>query len=186
MPLILIDHDPDWIRQADILIAHLSDLLAPKVHRLDHVGSTAVPALAAKPKLHIDIIARNDVPLEEIRDRLLPFGYTDHGYRFSNDEIQMTRPTAGLAGRPAAQSLPSYFRSHRLCICSATCEAPLARRRFRDALKQSADLATQYQQLKRRLAEEAGRLDDWDHYNSGKTAFIRATLAGVGRGSQMN
>lgn len=176
MTLILIAHDPGWIRQADELIDTLSELLAPDVLRLDHVGSTAVPALAAKPKLHIDIVAKTGIPLERLRARLQPFGYADHGYRFTDDEIQMTRPTAGLTGGPSARS-PSAIRSHRLCLCTAAAKAAPRRRRFRDALLASPDLARQYQELKLRLAEEAGVPPDWDHYASGKTAFIEAVLA---------
>lgn len=179
MAIILIDHDPGWIETADRLIAQLRDLLDPLVQRLDHVGSTAVPGLAAKPKLHIDIVARDGVPPDRIRERLLPFGYTDHGYRFHDDEIQLTQHYASLTGLAPAQSpsqSPSAIRSHRLCLCGATCEAPADRRRFRDALLHSAELAHRYEQLKRRLAEEAGGHPDWDHYISGKSAFIRAAL----------
>jgi len=43
----------------------------------------------------------------------------------------------------------------------------------------------QYQLLKHRLAEEAGRLDDWDHYTSGKTAIIQSVISRAGHGSQM-
>ncbi|MFP3670716.1 GrpB family protein, partial [Priestia sp. SIMBA_032] len=57
MAIILIDHDPSWIETADRLIAQLREQLGPLVQRLDHVGSTAVPGLSAKPKLHIDIVA---------------------------------------------------------------------------------------------------------------------------------
>ena len=184
MAIILIAHDPDWIRQADALIEHLSGLLAPNVERLDHVGSTSVPALAAKPKLHIDLIVREGVPLEQLRDQLLALGYTDHGYRFLDTEIQMTRPTAGLIPPLAAQPALSAIRSHRLCICSNTCEAPRARRRFRDALRHSGDLARQYEQLKRRLAKDAERSGDTDHYTTGKTAFIQAVLSGRLHGRQ--
>lgn len=182
MGITLVAHDPDWTLQADKLMDHLRQLFASNIQRVDHVGSTAVPLLAAKPKLHIDVIAQDGVLLEQLRDALLPFGYADHGYRFSNNEIQMTRPTASLTQQAPATLTTTSIRSHRICICSADCEAPRARRRFRDALRHSRDLARQYEQLKRRLAEDAEFHGDLDHYTAGKSAFVQAVLSGSRQG----
>jgi len=177
--MITLDaHDPDWIRQAERLITHLSGLLGSAVLRLDHVGSTAIPGLISKPTLHIDIVVRESVPLCRVRDRLLSFAYADQGHRFRTDEIQMTRPTGGLTGPGLIQPLPATC-SHRLCLCTSASPAPTARRDFRDALRASPDLVRQYAQLKRRLAEEAGDPPDWNHYNFGKTPFVQTVLAGL-------
>ncbi len=43
MSIPLLPHNPDWFRQADLLIDDLGHLLGAKALRLDHVGSTAVP-----------------------------------------------------------------------------------------------------------------------------------------------
>jgi GrpB-like predicted nucleotidyltransferase (UPF0157 family) len=47
--------DPAWPRQYDVLAARIREALGWRVLQLDHVGSTAVPGLAAKPVIDIDL-----------------------------------------------------------------------------------------------------------------------------------
>ena len=51
----VIDPDPDWPRQYDGLASRIREALGWRVLQLDHVGSTAVPGLPAKPIIDIDL-----------------------------------------------------------------------------------------------------------------------------------
>jgi GrpB-like predicted nucleotidyltransferase (UPF0157 family) len=52
----VVQPDPDWPRQADSVIARIRDTLGSAVVGIEHVGSTAVPGLPAKPVLDLDLL----------------------------------------------------------------------------------------------------------------------------------
>ncbi len=51
----LVDHDPSWASQAQELSARIADALGMRALRIEHVGSTSVPGLSAKPVIDLDI-----------------------------------------------------------------------------------------------------------------------------------
>jgi GrpB-like predicted nucleotidyltransferase (UPF0157 family) len=51
----IVEHDPDWAAQAQDELRRLSEALGSVAIRLEHVGSTAVPGLAAKPVLDLQL-----------------------------------------------------------------------------------------------------------------------------------
>jgi GrpB-like predicted nucleotidyltransferase (UPF0157 family) len=59
----LVDHDPAWVARFDRRAAELRAALGPRARSIEHVGSTSVPGLAAKPI--IDIIVAIDDPDDE-------------------------------------------------------------------------------------------------------------------------
>lgn len=176
MPIKLLPHDPEWPRQADLLIGDLRKLIGKAAVRLEHVGSTAVPGLCAKPKLHIDILVERSVPLSDIRERLETAGYCDLGFLHRPDEVQLTR-AAGNRFAKAAPGESGTMLAHRISLQHEGCGGAADRRTFRDALRQDPDLARRYEDLKRRLLSECGTPPDWRYYNGGKSAFIAAILA---------
>jgi len=171
MKIMLQPHNPEWPRQADLLIEDLKSILTGNIARIEHVGSTAVPGLSAKPKLHIDIELAAGASLEDLRDRLRDVGYTDLGFLHRAGEVQMTR-SAGERFNARQGSQDRQIMAHRICLAPAGFPAMNHRRAFRDALRQEAGLAREYETLKNRLSDEAGHPPDWDRYNAGNTAFV--------------
>ena len=55
----VVPPDPDWPRQAQATIAGIRETLGPLVVELEHVGSTAVPGLPAKPILDLDLLVED-------------------------------------------------------------------------------------------------------------------------------
>lgn len=51
----VVDYDPQWPAQASVIIERLSAALRQRALRIEHVGSTSVPTLAAKPVIDIDL-----------------------------------------------------------------------------------------------------------------------------------
>lgn|GEM_PF-2646696 len=176
MTILLASHDPQWRIQADFLIGDLIALFGPLAERIDHAGSTAIPGIVAKPKLHLDVSLAGDVFLETARAKLNGLGYADHRHRFRDDEVQLTRP-AGTWFAADEGVRPRFAMPHRLSLCSAGCPAPLDRRRFRDALQRDTELAQANERLKRQLAECSNGTIGWSDYAQGKSAFVAAVLA---------
>jgi len=179
--IAFVPHDPQWRIQAGFLIRDLVALFGPLAERIDHVGSTAIPGIAAKSKLHLDVSLAAGVLLETAKAKLNGLGYIDHGHRFRADEVQLTRPAGNWFGADEGVR-PKVAMPHRLTLCSAGCPSPLDRKRFRDALQRDTELAEAYERLKRRLAECSNGTIGWSGYAQGKSTFIAAALTGV----QMN
>jgi GrpB-like predicted nucleotidyltransferase (UPF0157 family) len=138
----------------------LADWLAGPV---EHIGSTSVPGLAAKPI--IDMLA----PVQSLSDAatavsvVVPLGYA-HGVHRPEE--------AHYFFKPAADNW--WERTHHLHLTEPT--SVLWRRRvaFRDALRRRADHRIRYEQLKRALA--AAHRDDIAAYARNKDEFVNEVL----------
>jgi GrpB-like predicted nucleotidyltransferase (UPF0157 family) len=136
----IVPPDPGWAARARAELDRVAEALGPVALRLEHVGSTAVPGLAAKPILDLqasvaDIAARRRyVPALE---RL--------GYLFVPDPAS---PDLHLFAKPAERP-----RSHHLHVCEAGSAQELRHLALRDYLRSHADEAAAYARLKREAAE---------------------------------
>jgi GrpB-like predicted nucleotidyltransferase (UPF0157 family) len=128
---------------------------------VEHVGSTSVPGLAAKPIIDLDIVipSRNELPV--IVKRLAALGYAHRG-------------NLGIEDRDAF-SEPVNQPEHHLYVCPRDSLALRNHMVFRNHLRAHPCDAAEYAGLKRRLAEKfsltIGR------YIEGKSAFILSILA---------
>ena len=122
-----------------------------------HIGSTAVPGLAAKPIIDMMALVEDlDDPLPALIDRA--------GYQYP-EAYNATLVARRWLCRPSAA-----YRTHHLHLVADNFE--LARHlRFRDALRADAHLAADYAALKRDLAERMS--EDREGYTAAKTQFIR-------------
>lgn len=140
----------------------LQSILAPwLVGSIEHVGSTAVPGLAAKPV--IDIIAGVE-SLEASRPAILALASLDYCYfEYRADRIHWFC-------KPSPQ-----FRTHHLHLMPF--EGPLWREvlAFRDYLRTHADVAQEYAELKYQLAVQY-RFDR-EAYTDAKTSFVERIVA---------
>lgn len=124
---------------------------------VEHVGSTSVPGLAAKPVIDIDIVLQtpNDVPA--VVERLAPLGYRHRG-------------DLGIEGREAFRSPEGTSIPHHLYACAVD-SLPLRNHlALREHLRAHPADAAAYAALKRELADRYPC--DMDRYIDGKTAFI--------------
>lgn len=153
--------DATWPAQFEAEAALLRPLLAPWLAgEIEHIGSTAVPGLIAKPV--IDLMA----PVHSLQQALpalaalTTLGYLHAPYRA--DEMHwFCKPSPAM-------------RTHHLHLVPL--HGPRWRQTlaFRDALRHQAGLADRYADLKRRLA--AAHPDDREAYTAGKAPFIEAAL----------
>jgi GrpB-like predicted nucleotidyltransferase (UPF0157 family) len=128
--------------------------------QLEHIGSTAVPGLAAKPVL--DILAA-PVKGERVEPLLAVMPLADYEYRplSSTPERHFFR-----------RGTPRQFHLHLTPFDSDVWWDQLA---FRDQLRANARLAADYATLKRELAAKYPR--DRESYINGKTEFVRRVVA---------
>ncbi len=161
-PIEMVPYDPAWPVQFEE-VAHSIRLAfadGPLI-AVEHIGSTAVIGLAAKPIIDLDVIVPSEADVPDAITRLAGLGYVHQG-------------DLGIAGREAFQSPLGTVR-HHLYLC--VCDNPEYRRQiaFRDYLRAHADEAQRYEALKRDLAVQYGQ--NRKAYSEGKTACIQAVLA---------
>jgi GrpB-like predicted nucleotidyltransferase (UPF0157 family) len=159
--ILIADYDDAWPRtfaslrdRAWPLVAHLAD-------SIEHVGSTSVPGLAAKPIIDLDIVVSSADALAETIRQLATLGYRHIG-------------DLGVTGREAFDA-PGGDPPHHLYVCVRGATELRNHLRFRNYLRASPETASAYAALKRRLAAEYG--GDRNGYSLAKTEFIRACLA---------
>ena len=164
-PVEIVPYDDRWPDRAQELISSLTELLAPRLTAgIHHVGSTAVPGLAAKPI--IDLLAGVDgLDLEEATHRELE----EDGWHYVPPDLD-DRPWRRLFVKVKAEK--RYAHLHLVHPSNERWDNELG---FRDRLRADPDLAIAYAQLKRKLAAEYH--DDREAYTRGKTDFIRSALA---------
>ena len=157
----VVPHDPVWPSLFVAEAARLGRELDARglALRLEHVGSTSVPGLAAKPVL--DILAgrrRGEAPAPYIA-ALVAAGYEHRGEQ-------------GIPGRDFfRRGAPRAYHVHLVEIGSRQWRVQLA---FRDYLRAHADAAAEYGALKSALAERFPR--DREAYMSANSPFIARVL----------
>ncbi|WP_434632586.1 GrpB family protein [Chromobacterium sp. CV08] len=131
---------------------------------IEHIGSTAVPGLAAKPI--IDIM----LGLPVLTD-ITPYIPTLQTVGFHlQSQMATAMPERHYFAKPAAH--PREVHLHAVALDSDFWRDKLA---FRDALRADSHLAERYADLKRKLAQNHG--DDRAAYTDAKSAFIASVLA---------
>jgi GrpB-like predicted nucleotidyltransferase (UPF0157 family) len=166
-PIALVEHDPSWRDRFLAQQAALSRLLQPWLAAPpEHVGSTAVPDLRAKPIVDIVAPVRS---LAEAQDAV-PVLERD-GWLFWADDPNRSYRLWFLRPTPAARTHHLYLMQH---------DHPELRNvlLLRDALRNSPALRQEYAALKDRLAEQ--HPTDRDAYTDAKSDFVRSVLQAAG------
>jgi len=167
-PVVVVPYDPEWPRTFEAVRARIAPHLGELAVGIEHVGSTAVPRLDAKPIVDVDVVVRRDEDVAEAIRLLATIGYVHLG-------------DLGVAGREAFRAAPGLPR-HHLYVCAAGSAALRAHLTLRDALRNDPELVAAYGALKRELAQ--WYRDDRDSYVEGKTPFITAVLLDVREGAR--
>jgi GrpB-like predicted nucleotidyltransferase (UPF0157 family) len=161
-PIVIEEPDPAWPALFERLAAPLRTAVADLGGGVEHVGSTAVPGLAAKPVVDIDVVVRTPQDVPGAVERLGRLGYVYQGDK-------------GIPGREAFL-WPPGAPVHHLYVVVAGSPPHRAHVQFRDLLRERSDVADAYAELKRSLAQRHGV--DRLGYTEAKTAFIERALAG--------
>ncbi|WP_091048606.1 GrpB family protein [Nocardioides sp. YR527] len=161
MSIEVVTYDPSWQDRFEKVAAALSGALAEgPAASVEHVGSTSVPGLAAKPILDIDVIvAPEDVSAAVAA--LVRVGYVHRG-------------DLGVAGREAFFAPDEDPRRH-VYVCAAGTLNVRNHLAVRDVLRQRDDLRDEYAAVKLALAAEPSM--DIDTYIARKSDVLQKVLA---------
>lgn len=169
----IVDYDPNWAQQFQDLKDVFNDALKNDNIAIEHVGSTAVPGLASKPILDIDIIVGDENQLDEVTAVLATLGYDFCGDMGIKDRYAF-QPISDLSPFTAANRI---WPTHHLYCCIAGSISLQNHVLFRDALRRSPKLAHEYGALKTAIALTT---QDIDVYVESKSSFIANVLERAG------
>jgi len=159
-----VPYDPSWPERFEAERALLADAIGPWVAGgIHHVGSTAVPGLAAKPVIDILVEVADLAASRGCFGRLAHLGYLYAPYR-AEEMHWLCKPDPSL-------------RTHHLHLVPVGSKRARDELAFRDLLRGDPATAGEYGALKRDLA---GRFElDREAYTEAKGEFVRAALSGV-------
>jgi len=163
-PVLIEEPDPSWphlfiTEEEEIMKTLGRDIIL----HIDHIGSTAIPGMPAKPTIDILIQIHNDIPDHQIIKKLNSIGY-NYIHKPDSPPPQMMFAKGYTPDGIKGQTYHLHIRhdgTHDEII-------------FRDYLLSHPDVAIEYAELKYRLAEKYR--NDRDGYTEAKTEFIKRII----------
>lgn len=158
-PIVVVEYDHEWSRLFERERERILDAAGEHVGHVFHIGSTAVPGLAAKPVVDLCPVAPDFEEAKTCADALEEAGY-DFGHE-TDDWIHLGR-TAGDG---------QQFNVHVRPVDSPEwCKNLL----LREYLRENSDARKVYGRIKHRAAE--AHTEDIEEYTEAKTTFIEDVL----------
>lgn len=160
--LRLCQHDPKWLETFEAERERLTAALRSRLFHIEHVGSTSVPNLLAKPVVDIAVAVGSTTEADLCIEPLQAFGYEYRGLH--GDDERRRYYVLEREGRRMAQI-------HLYILPAAGWDQML---RFREVLRSNAAVREAYAREKLRIAEKV----DWDKgaYSLAKGPFIESVL----------
>jgi GrpB-like predicted nucleotidyltransferase (UPF0157 family) len=162
--VVVVDYDPAWPDLFAALHAQLWPVVADLATSIEHVGSTSVPGLAAKPIIDFDIVVPTVRRIPAVIERLVGLGYRHRG-------------DLGVPGREAFHRPPETV-VHQVYVCVDGLASLRNHLAVRDYLRDHPAVASEYGALKQELARRFP--DDIDSYIEGKSELLGRILAASG------
>ncbi|EDS77789.1 glutamate-rich protein GrpB [Clostridium botulinum C str. Eklund] len=154
--VIVEEYNSQWKNEFQCIKNELLTVLAGKVNSIEHVGSTSVEGLMAKPIIDIDVVI--DENFEEVREGLKSIGYIHEG-------------DLGIVGREAFYyTNKPHLMVHHLYVCNKEDEELYRHITFRDYLRQHKEDRDRYGSIKKEMALKYP--EDIDYYIEGKQSVI--------------
>ena len=164
--LELSAYSPMWPAIFDMERLRLDQVFGPGGVAIEHIGSTAIPGMGAKPIIDV-MVGAATLEVFEIRTPELQA----EGYRYV-PELEKSNPLRRYFVKTDGQ--PGNFNLHGVVLGSVFWREHLA---FRDALRMSPTLSEEYWRIKRRMATR--HPNDRTAYADAKAAFIRMVLDAI-------
>jgi GrpB-like predicted nucleotidyltransferase (UPF0157 family) len=158
--IVVVEYDPAWPSIFEELRIPVKGALGELAVAIEHVGSTAVPGLAAKPVIDMDVVIPSPADLAIVVERLATLGYAHQG-------------DLGIRGREAFLA-PASKPAHHLYVCPVDGDELRRHRLFRDYLRAHPEAARRYAALKKDAARRFP--DDRVAYTEAKSHFIEEVL----------
>ena len=154
--VIVEDYNLEWKNEFERIKNELLAILSGKIDSIEHVGSTSVEGLSAKPIIDIDIVI--DQNFEEVRQALESIGYIYEG-------------DLGICGRETFKyKNKPHLMVHHLYVCNKDNEELRRHIKFRDYLREHKEDRDKYSEIKKDMAFKYP--EDIDSYIEGKEPVI--------------
>ncbi len=160
-PVVVVDYDPDWPQRFQFFRGRITVALGALAAAIEHVGSTAVVGLAAKPIIDMDVLLASSDALPVAIERLANLGYIHQG-------------DLGIPEREAFLT-PAYEAPHHLYVCPPHSREFRRHVALRDYLRSHPKEAKAYGDLKQALALKF--VHDREAYIAGKNDFVTELLS---------
>ena len=158
--VMVLPYDPAWKADFAAIRQELASALGGLAIAIEHVGSTSVEGLSAKPCIDIDVVMPDYAVFPQIVERLAAIGYTHEG-------------DLGIPGREAfCYTGKPHLRLHHLYVCPADSKELHRHLVFRDFLRNHPEAVERYSACK----EDAARRfpEDIEGYMACKGPCIEA------------
>jgi GrpB-like predicted nucleotidyltransferase (UPF0157 family) len=166
----LVPHQEEWKTLFEREEALIREACGDFALAIEHIGSTAIPNLAAKPIIDIMVGVRDLSEAEKfLRQPLEKIGYEYRG-------------ETGIAGRLYFRKGTATASTHHLSLVEKGGEIWRRHILFRDYLRANAEAARSYNELKKNLAIKFK--DRREDYTNGKTEFVEEILLKAGFSEQ--
>ena len=140
--IVVVPYDEKWKLCFEEIAEEVSAALGELVLSIEHVGSTSVPGLAAKPIIDIDVVIEDESKLDAVIKALAKIGYIHEG-------------NCGIPGREAfCYEGKTHLMEHHLYVCPKNSSELRRHLSFRDYLRSHPAAVLEYSRVK----EEAVRL----------------------------
>ncbi len=167
--IVIYEYDKRWSKTFMLLKQVIEINLTCLIIKVEHVGSTAVKGLGAKPILDIDIVIKSYDVLPPVIQGLEKIGYFHQKeWSFEGREAFGRKDTL----TPWDGNSTSWME-HHLYVCNQDSNELARHIAFRDYLRSDPGAVAEYDRIKRNLANRA---TDRADYTIGKTDFITKIL----------
>ena len=141
--MVVEKYNPKWVEQFKVLQEFLEKNTTEYIS-IEHVGSTSIPGMNAKPIIDIDIVVEDAAQFLKLKEELSKIGYVHEGDR-------------GIPGREAFdhENVPLNI-DHHLYVCVRDNDELLRHLKFRDKLRSSPELVNEYNKIKEEILAKVG------------------------------
>ncbi|NMM62018.1 GrpB family protein [Clostridium sp. P21] len=156
--VIVVPYDYRWKEEFDKIKLYLEKGLENNIIAIEHVGSTSVEGLSAKPIIDIDVVIKNYDSFQEVKSCLESLGYYHEG-------------DLGIKDREAFEYTEKHeFMTHHLYVCPQNSQELKRHIAFRDYLRTHDEDRDKYSEIKLQASRKYPT--DIDSYIETKSPFI--------------
>lgn len=163
----LVDYDLEWKKLAAQTICQLWRILGSAAKDIQHIGSTAIRHIKAKPMIDIAVAIADFKEVEKLFSELESNGFSNRGWFLEEHMIFTVGEDIGPDDRVTTHNI------HIVKAGSSDWHDPI---NFRDYLNAHPSAAKAYEALKIKLAREYPYDQGRKRYADGKSAFVQQTL----------
>ena len=158
--VIVLPYDTAWQSAFEKIKHEIEEAIGALIIAIEHIGSTSVEGMSAKPCIDIDVIIKDYTVFANVVDGLKKIGYIHEG-------------NLGIKDREAFKYLDKkHLQTHHLYVCPQNSEELHRHITFRDFLRSNPEAVKRYSQIKEKAAELFP--NDIDGYIEYKSPCIEA------------